>query len=175
VITRIIHIDFKHCYRRSNLIVVNSLNFVENHFWKVEPFNLCGQPHVFLYRSIYIWMASCLLEGLARPKLDFRIWIQSWILAYVHFNWVRPIIFFKPHVGLVQSLCHLHSYVTISTQVSTTHVVTSISVKIGNSRTTSDIALLCQDDEDSARLVELQHPATHLVRKIYFSRKTLLR
>ena len=29
---RIIHIDYKHCYGRSNLIVVNSLNFVVNNF-----------------------------------------------------------------------------------------------------------------------------------------------
>jgi len=31
-ITRIIHIDYKHCYGRSNLVVVNSLNFVVNNF-----------------------------------------------------------------------------------------------------------------------------------------------
>ena len=50
----------KHRYRRSNLVVVNSLNFVVNNFRQVELLIMDTiYPRLFLYRSIYTPHASC--------------------------------------------------------------------------------------------------------------------
>ena len=127
MITRIIHIDYKHCYGRSNLIVVNSLNFVVNNFSTSR-----ASSRIFLSKSInFIDLftfkkCSSILDSMALSHFNgvrahHNFFVCSWFIivqnqsfVYKSFIWSQSKPYLQGSMGtsisMTITLCRHGSY-----------------------------------------------------------------